>query len=186
MAVEREQGESDLLQRAVHLDRAALGEVYDRFSPELYRYARRLLGEAGLAEDCVAETFSQFLGALQAGGGPRTHLRAYLYRTAHNWVTDYYRRQVYLPLDDDLGGPSESEPHERVGDQMEQEAVRTALVRLTPDQRQVVVLKFVEGWKDDDIARSLGKQVGAVRALQQRALASLERMLERGGGQNDG
>jgi len=169
--------EGDLLERALRYDQQALAEIYDRFSPGLYRYARRLLGEAGLAEECVAETFSHFLQALQAGAGPRRYLRAYLYQIAHNWISDHYRRQVYLPLEEDLGAEASSEPHELVLDQLEQEEVRSALLRLTPDQRQVLVLKFLEGWKDEDIAHSLGKEVTVVKALQRRAIASLQRLL---------
>ena len=60
--------DKDLLSRARRLQRQALAEVYDRFSPGLYRYARRLLGDADLAEECVAETFSRFLRALHRGG----------------------------------------------------------------------------------------------------------------------
>ena len=87
-----------LLQRARHFDQQALGEIYDTYSPRLYRYAMRLLGEVELSEDCVAETFSRFLHALHGGGGPTDYLQAYLYRVAHNWITDQYRRQPPPPL----------------------------------------------------------------------------------------
>ena len=61
--------ESVLLQRAKQLDMQAIAEMYDRYSPGLFRYAYRLLGESTLAQDCVAETFSRLLGALQKGNG---------------------------------------------------------------------------------------------------------------------
>ena len=85
--------EHDLLQRATQLETKALTEIYDTYSPGLYRYAMRLLGDATVAEDCVAETFTRFLDALQKRRGPRDHLQAYLYRIAHNWVVDSYRKQ---------------------------------------------------------------------------------------------
>ena len=62
--------------------------IYEEYSPGIYRYAVRLLGDAAMAEDCVSETFSRFLGAIQRGGGPTDNIRAYLYRVAHNWVTN--------------------------------------------------------------------------------------------------
>ena len=76
--------EQELLQRASQLETAALAEIYDLYSPGLYRYAMRLIGDATVAEDCVAETFARFLRSLQKRLGLRDHLQAYLYRIAHN------------------------------------------------------------------------------------------------------
>lgn len=173
--------EKELLDRARNFDLQALAEVYDRYSPGIYRYAVRLLGEAQLAEDCVAETFSRFLQALKAGAGPRDYLQAYLYRSAHNWITDYYRRQPPPPLalEESLQAAETDPPEGQVGEILERERVRAALYRLTPDQRQVIVLKFLEGWTNEEIAHALNKPVGAVKSLQHRALASLQRMLRR-------
>lgn len=171
--------ERDSLVRAGRFEPAALADIYDRYSTDLYRYAVRLLGDADLAEDCVAETFSRFLHTLRGGGGPCQNLRAYLYRVAHNWITDYYRRQPPppLPLDPSLcadDGQDPSQALERSGDA---ERLRAALGLLTADQRQVVVLKFLEGWQNAEIAQTLGKSVGSVKSLQHRALASLRRTL---------
>src|SRR3990172_12815874 len=92
-----------LLSGARAYDEEALGEIYSRYSPELYRYAVRLLGDVHLAEDCVAATFSRFLQALGRGRGPQAYLRAYLYRVAHNSILDHFRRSppaaVYLDPD---------------------------------------------------------------------------------------
>jgi RNA polymerase sigma-70 factor (ECF subfamily) len=171
--------EETFLALVQEFDEHALAEVYDVHSPELYRYAWRLLGDAELAEDCVADTFSRFLGALRRGAGPQQHLRAYLFRTAHNWITDYYRGRAKtpVPLDawenfsqgDDVTGVVDQET-ERAG-------VRFALSALTVDQRQVIVLKYVEDWDNNEIARALGKPVGAIKALQHRALQALRRHL---------
>ncbi|MBN1886816.1 MAG: sigma-70 family RNA polymerase sigma factor [Thermoflexales bacterium] len=170
-----------LLRRARQFDQQALGEIYDTYSPRLYRYAMRLLGEVDLSEDCVAETFSRFLHALHGGGGPTDYLQAYLYRVAHNWITDRWRRQPLppVPLEDELYADAEAEPSQAVAQHMERERVRAALAHLTPEQRQVIVLKFLEGWENERIARTLGKPVGAVKALQHRAIASLRRVLDR-------
>lgn len=172
--------DSNLLERAKRFDEQALTEVYDRHSAEIYRYAVRLLGDQDLAEECVAETFSRLLMVLRNGGGPRTHLRAYLYRVAHNWITDYYRRRSLpeLPLNPEMHGEPGSDPHQSLTEKLEREQVRAALFRLTPDQRQVITLKYLEGWKNEEIAQALDKQVGAVKALQHRALNTLRRLLD--------
>jgi RNA polymerase sigma-70 factor (ECF subfamily) len=176
--------DSDLLTRLARSERQAFAEVYDLFSPGLYRYAHRLLGDADTAEDCVAETFSRFLEALRRGKGPRDYLQAYLYRVAHNWITDYYHRSPppaeELPeTQPDVKPLPESETVRREG----QTRLRAALACLTEEQRQVIALKYLEELENEEVARILEKPVGAVKSLQHRALASLKRLLEKDDGQ---
>lgn len=173
--------EAALLLHAQRYELQALAEIYDRYSPGLYRYAMRLMSDEDLAEECVAETFNRFLAVLKAGRGPQHHLQAYLYRVAHNWITDYYRRQPppTLPLEPDLHQNPGSDPQALVALEMEKELVRDALRLLTPDQRQVLVLKYLEEWQNQEIAEAIQKQVGAVKALEHRALNTLKRILTR-------
>lgn len=167
-----------LLAKARKFDLDALGEIYDLYSPGIYRYAVRLLGDVQLAEECVAETFSRFLIALRAGGGPQDRLQAYLYRVAHNWITDQYRRKPpsTLPFDDALTA-DDHDAELAASDPYLRQRVRAALACLTADQRQVIALKFLEGLDNEAIAEVLQKPVGAVKALQHRALAALRRIL---------
>ncbi len=130
-----------------------------------------------LAEDCVADTFSRFLLALKRGGGPRQHLQAYLYRVAHNWVVDHYRRTPPVALEDQKALRSDVDLAQRVEHKLESERVRAALRLLTDEQRQVIVLKYLEELSNQEVANIMGKTVGAVKAMQHRALASLERLL---------
>jgi RNA polymerase sigma-70 factor (ECF subfamily) len=168
--------EQDLLVQAKKLDTRALAEIYDLYSPRLYRYAIRLLGDACTAEDCVAETFSRFLQALRSGRGPRDYLQAYLFRTAHNLVVDRYRRQpITEKLDEHL--PDGGNIEQAASDNLTQQRVRAALRELTEEQQQVVALKFLEGWDNEEIARALRKPIGAVKSLQHRALARLQKIL---------
>jgi RNA polymerase sigma-70 factor (ECF subfamily) len=172
--------DDELLERVHQFEEQALVEVYDRFSLGIYRYSWRILGDEHLAEDCVSETFKRFLQAIRRHNGPRKHLQAYLYRSAHNWITDYYRRrrpedpihEAYVCQD------SRSDPHENLENSQESQRLRHALAHLTPDQRQVIVLKFVENWENSQIAHALQRPVGAVKSLQHRALARLRKVLE--------
>jgi RNA polymerase sigma-70 factor (ECF subfamily) len=181
--------EAELLRKARQLDEQALAEVYDAFNQEIFRYACGLLGNADLAEECVAETFSRFLIAVHNGGGAREYLRAYLYRIAHNWVSDLYRRRspAEQSLDENLsaaarlGGRMEEagDPAETVIDALERQELRQALMRLTEEQRQVVTLKYLGNLENVEIAQTLDKPIGAVKSLQHRGLAALRRMLYR-------
>jgi len=170
-----------ILERAKRFEAQALEEIFDTYSPGIYRYAFRLLGDADLARECMSETFSRFLYALKRDSGPDNYLQAYLYRIAHNWITDYYRSKVLpsLPLDVNLRANPADEPHQVVADEMESQQLRDALTLLTPDQRQVIVLKYLDDWENESIAQTLNKPVGAVKALQHRALEALRRIMSR-------
>jgi RNA polymerase sigma-70 factor (ECF subfamily) len=169
----------DLLPEVRRLDEAALTRVYQDLSPRLYQYAYRLLGNAQEAEEVTADAFHRLLLVLRAGGGPRHHLAAYLYRVAHNLVTDRFRRQPPpdLQLDDRLFAGAAFQPPETAAQHLAQAQARAALARLTPDQRLVITLRYFECLSNEETAAALGKPVGAIKALQHRALASLRRVL---------
>lgn len=168
--------ESRLLQGARSFNSDCLAEIYDRYSPELYAYAWRLLGDTSLAEDCTAETFARLLSALRNGGGPKEYLRAYLYRTAHNWITDHYRRQLPVELDDERPA-ADTDPESQTLLRQRQQKMRVALLHLTPEQRQVILLRYYQQLDPGETAEAVGRPVNAVKALQHRALGALRRLL---------
>ena len=171
-----------LLKGARAFDQESLTKIYDLFSDALFAYAYKHVGTAQVAEDLVAETFRRFLSALERGGGPENHLRAYLYRITHNLITDIYRREPppAQELDEDRLVEDSPGPPGILAEQQESESVRRALRLLTSEQRQVLTLKFLEGWSSDEIAQSLDKSIGAVKALQHRGVAALQRILLEG------
>lgn len=171
--------EKDLLQAALRFDQKALAQIYDLYSPELYRYAARFLGDPTVAEDCVADTFSRFLKAIRNRHGPKDYLKAYLYRVAHNWIADYYRRAPDVVELKDTQPDNNSLPEEEVSLRIRQALMRKAILQLTPSQQQVIVLKYLQGMSNEEVAQILNKPVGAVKSLQHRALASLERILKK-------
>jgi len=175
--IENNPTEKALIKAANRFDQMALAQIYDLYSSEIHCYALRLLGDPSIAEDCVAETFSRFLRILHAKRGPKKYLKAYLYRIAHNWIADYYRRapefvelkDAYINVDETL--------EQKTTLKMRQAQVRSAIQQLTPDQQQVISLKYLQGWKNSEIAQALGKPVGAVKSLQHRALKQLQKIL---------
>lgn len=173
--------ELSLLEQARRLETQALIQIYDLYSDELYRYAVRLSGDPDLAEECVAETFARLLEAFRRGQGPRQSLRAYLYRMAHNWLTDQFRSfRGNVPLDTAAPLAASDDPALEAETRIRQQAVRQALFQLTPAQRQVILLRYVEGWDLEEVAHAVQKPVGAVKALQHRAIARLRRLLSSG------
>jgi len=171
--------ETELIQRASRLEGQALAEIYDAHNEAIYRYAMRLLGDVDAAEECVSETFTRFLAVLKKGKGPREYLKAYLFRIAHNWITDYYRRATYdtEPIKDELYLAADDNPAQEAFQNMQMVRTRAALEQLTPDQREVISLKYFEGWENAEIAAAVDKPIGAVKSLQYRALTALKRIL---------
>lgn len=179
--------EQAILKRARQFEAEALEEIFETYSPRIYRYAYRLLGDVDLAKDCTSETFSRFLKALKQGSGPENYLQAYLFRIAHNWITDYYRSKVpdVLSISQDLPARPTDGPEMRVSANMEQQQLRQALMLLTAEQRQVLVMRYLEDWEHETIAQAMNKPVGAIKALQHRGIESLRRFLSRHEGKNE-
>ncbi len=171
--------EQQLIARARKFEKGALAEIYDCYHFGIYSYSLRLLGDSELARECMSETFHRFLNALHRGIGPDDYLQAYLYRIAHNWVTDHYRKMAAsdISLEANLPSAPEDDPSQLVVDRLDIQKIRAALVSLTPEQRQVISLKYLENWENEEIARAMNKPVSAVKSLQHRALASLRRLV---------
>lgn len=175
--------DSDLLQRAQRLEESALAEIFDRYYQPIYRYLYHHLGHTPTAEDLTAEVFRRFLEALHRNRGPNAYLQAWLYRVAHNLLVDELRRRKFQEQDALEENFPDAAP--TVGWEVQQSltrrAVRSALNALSPKQRTVLTLKYLEDMENDEIARVLNLSEGAVRALQQRGLRALQRRLKRRG-----
>lgn len=171
--------EKELLEAALRFEQKALAQIYDLYSPELYRYAARFLGDPSVAEDCVADTFSRFLKAIRNRRGPKDYLKAYLYRIAHNWIADYYRRAPDIAELKDTQPDNSNSPEEEASLRIRKAQTREAILQLTPDQQQVIALKYLQGLDNEEVAQALHKPVGAVKSLQHRALTRLEKILSK-------
>jgi RNA polymerase sigma-70 factor (ECF subfamily) len=173
--------ESEILTRAREFEMRALADIYDHFSPAIYFYSQRMLNSSFLAEECVAETFSRLLHAFKKGMGPKDNLRAYLYRIAHNWITDFYRkRQPDQPGDEELEKMEDSS--DLIGETEmlhTRQQVRRILNKLPEQQRQIIHLRYFEGWELDEIATCLNRSVNYVKVNQHRAVNALRREFEK-------
>ncbi len=175
--------DNELLKRARRLDQHALGEIHDRYYSEVYRYVRYRLAHEQLCEDITSEVFLRFLNALNRQRGPNTNLRGWLFGTASNLVNDHlrgkYRRTLenidetdeHLLIDDHL-------PEDALAIGQEHQEVREAFDQLTTEQQHVLALRFGQELSLEETARTVGKTITAVKALQFRALASLRRLIE--------
>ena len=152
---------------------SALGELYDTHALRIFRYIYHRLGDQSLAEDLTSEVFVRFLHA----HATPDNAAAFLYRIAHNLVVDYLRQRQSVQLPEDSPSGDREDPAYLAELESERALLRRAIARLTPDQQQVIALKFLEGLSNEEVARVIDKPIGAVKALQHRALAALRTML---------
>ncbi len=170
-----------LIERAKRFDRAALSELYGRYAQAIYRYIYYRVGDVEATEDLVSEVFLKVLEGIESFTYRGVPFSAWLYRIARARVADYFRqrdKRDHLPLDERLIGV-EGSPHADLEGQLKRKELRSAIAQLTEDQQQVVILKFIEGLSNAEVAQVIDKTEGAVKSLQYRALASLQRIMER-------
>lgn len=173
--------ERDLVARAKKHDQIAFAQLYDHYVNKIYRYIYFKVGRQAEAEDLTAQVFLKAWEAVSEYIWTDRPFAAWLYRIAHNLVVDHFRAlHAPFPLDDyhHLEEPGAG-PHEIAEQHISSEALQHMLRALTPDQHQVLLLRFVEGYNTAETARIMGKTEGAVRTLQHRACAACSRFLAR-------
>jgi RNA polymerase sigma-70 factor (ECF subfamily) len=146
----------------------------------IYRYTHGRVRDAEVAEDLTAQVFLKALEGLSSYRPTGAPFRAWLYRIAHARTVDYWRQQgrrQEVMLVDTLVARDPSPDAVTVARSEWSMAVEL-LAELTDDQRDVIILRFIEEMSLAEVAETLDKTVGAVKALQHRALATLVRLRE--------
>ncbi len=166
-----------LLERIKLHDQQALAEVYDRYFDQLYYYINYRLGDSEAAADLAGEVFLALVQALKNGKPPKTSLTGWLYAVARNLAADHIKKQVRtVPLVEDLVA-DEPPLTDRAYLAQLVPTLKMALRKLTEDQQHVIALRFGQGLSLAETAQIMDKSVGAIKALQHRALASLARFI---------
>ena len=172
--------EKDSQQRTQNLrglDAKAIGAVYDQYFSEVYRYVLYRVGDQVLAEDIASDVFIRLLEAVRAGRGPETNLKGWLIGTASHVVTDQMRKKYRHPeteISDSLPD-AEPSPAAEVDQRDQNRQVQAAYQKLTHEQQHVIALRFGQGYSLEETAEFMKRNVNAVKALQFRALAALQR-----------
>lgn len=171
-----EQNELESLKR---LDAQVVSAVYDRYFSEVYRFVRYRLSDEHIAEDIASDVFVRLLEAVESGRGPETNLKAWLLSTASHVVTDHLRKSYRRPeseLPETMpdGIPDPSQDYEKLE---RERCLKKAMSTLTDEQQYVVTLRFNQGYSLEETAGLMKKNINAVKQLQFRALAALNRAL---------
>ncbi|MEN8241536.1 MAG: sigma-70 family RNA polymerase sigma factor [Chloroflexota bacterium] len=173
-----------LIRSAASGDIDAYAEIYQRYLKPIYKYIFYRVSDVGDAEDLTEEVFLRVWDRLQKSGGETgiKNFSAWLYRTAHNLVVDFYRSSSLKNRQDfpaeEVADP-ESSTEEIIAKKMESTELETAIRSLKEPLQQIIILRFINGLSHAETGEILGLKPGHVRVLQYRALKKLRASLEK-------
>jgi RNA polymerase sigma-70 factor, ECF subfamily len=158
-------------------DASAFGELYERYRDAIYRFCLARTGTSHDAEDLASDVFVKALHSLDRYQDRGLPFVAFLYRIARNAAIDRSRTlKQPLAFDGLLVEPASKQNVEReAGLAVDKAILLAALARLKPEHRDVITMRFIEGYAALEVAQLLGKTEGAIRTLQHRALERLRK-----------
>ena len=171
-----------LVARAQAGDRGALEELYLLHFDRIYSYLHVSVGNRHDAEDLTTQTFLKMLEKIGSFRWQSAPFSAWLFRIAHNLAMDHFRaRRRWQPEEEVPEQPGDAEDSAEFAamQTIGRESMLRLIEELSPEQQQVLTLKFVFNFANSDVATILGKTEGAIKSLQHRALASLQKQIER-------
>ena len=177
-----------LVERAQAGESEAFGLIYDRYFDTVFRFAYFRVGNRQLAEDLTADTFLRALKRIGSFTWQGRDLGAWLVTIARNLVADHFKSGRYrlevttgdvLDAEREDRGP-EGSPEAAVVDHITNVALLKAVKQLNPEQQECIVLRFLHGFSVAETAQTMGKNEGAIKALQYRAVRALARLLPDG------
>jgi RNA polymerase sigma-70 factor, ECF subfamily len=181
-APERESSEHvrDLVARGQQGDRDALEELYLIHFDRIYSYLHVSVGNRHDAEDLTTQTFLKMLEKIGTFKWQSAPFSAWLFRIAHNLAMDHFRAgRRWQPEEEVPEPPGEEEPSAELVAMrtIGRESMLKLIEDLSPEQQQVLTLKFVFNLPNAEVATILDKTEGAIKSLQHRALVSLQKQI---------
>lgn len=172
-----------LVARAQAGDADAFGQLYDQYVDLVYRYIYYRVGGVALAEDLTSETFLRALRRIDSFKWQGKDFAAWLVTIGRNLITDHYKSGRYrleVTTEDILetGRTQVADgPENQVLDALTNETLLEAVRQLNAEQQECIVLRFLQGLSVSETALIMGKNDGAIKALQYRAVRTLARLL---------
>jgi RNA polymerase sigma-70 factor (ECF subfamily) len=169
-----------LVERAQQGDRDALEELYLAHFDRIYGYLHVTVGNRHDAEDLTTQTFLKMLESIGRFRWQSAPFSAWLFRIAHNLAMDHFRaHRRWQPEEEVPEPPGSAEPSAELEamQSIGRESMLELIEKLSPEQQQVLTLKFVFNFLNADVAKILDKTEGAIKSLQHRALASLQKQI---------
>lgn len=171
----------ELVERAQAGEADAFGRLYDQYSDTVYRYIYYRVGGKATAEDLTSETFLRALRRISTFTWQGRDFGAWLVTIARNLVADHFKSSRFR-LEVTTGemldaNEVERSPEDSVLESLSNAALLEAVRKLNPQQQECVTLRFLQGLSVAETARVMGKNEGAIKTLQYRAVRTLARLL---------
>lgn len=158
-------------------DKEAYGKLYLKYFDSIYRYIFFKVNQNRQdAEDLTEIVFFKAWEKIEAFDAQAGGFRAWIYKIAHNQVIDHYKKENRQTTLHETVIDEKQNLEEKVLQDLEHENALKAIEKLPPDQKEVIVMKFIEGLSNREIAKILGKEENAIRAVQFRALNHLHKI----------
>ncbi len=157
-----------------------LAGLYEEYYDRIARYAFVHIGDRADSEDIAGEVFLKALRSLDSYQERGVPMQAWLFKIAHNLVVDYLRRKAKAKAqaqDMEVLQIADDDPVKEAETKIQMEKVSEAMKKLTPDQRQVISLRFMSGLASKEVAQAMKKSDGAVREMQRAAIEKLRALL---------
>jgi len=162
-------------------DAEAFGFLYQKYVTAIFNYIYYRTGNQHDAEDITARVFHRAFGHISSYKFMGVPFSAWLYRIAHNLVANYHRdssRKREVSLEDHLDLHTQGDhPETALVVTQDNEALLSAIRKLTPDRQQLLILKYVEHLSNNEIAVIMGRSEGAIKSLYHRTLLALKSFL---------
>lgn len=175
-----------LVRKARSREPEAFGRLYDEYVDQIFRYIYYKVGNFAEAQDLTGQAFLKAFEHIDSYEMRDVAFSSWLYRIAHNLVVDYFRRESKresIPIEDHPPAAStRGNPVETVLADLDSEKLYSALQKLTHNQREVIILKFIDSLSNSQAAEIMGISVGAVKSTQKRGLLALNRILSNSSG----
>jgi RNA polymerase sigma-70 factor (ECF subfamily) len=175
----RKEADERLLVEAAQRDPARFGELYESNFERVYAYVVRRVGDRAETEDLTSEVFHHALANLKRYEWRGIPFAVWLYRIAANLISDRWQRKKHEDVAVESEQLESAAAQNTELDEVERKATLFRWVKtLPPEQRRVVVLRFVEEKSIKEVAQEIRKTEGAVKQLQFRALNTLRTRME--------
>ena len=163
-----------LVEEAASGNFEAFGELYSLYLDRIYRYVYYQIKDRMTAEDITEEVFLKAWKAIETCKGKEKTFLSWLYRIAHNHLINTFRSMNKFTSIEKDNIVELTDPKQEIEANLDCQELLETITRLPQNQKQVIILKFIEGMNNREISKIMKKNEGAIRVLQMRALSKLK------------
>ena len=178
----------DLIKKAQNGDNQAFGAIYEQYFTPIYRFVFFRVGNREEAEDLTQTVFLKAFKSLDRFRFQENPFSSWLYRIASNMIVDFFRKKKSLPILDEDSGDWRPEfadqslnPAEEAEELELAYLARQAMAEMKEPDRQVVIMRYIDGLSYKDIAEAIDKKEDAVRQISSRSIKLLKEIFKNRG-----